>query len=117
MLMIVNNNICFSSADHEDQDVVLFNRTMLPAYYAILCKCCAQSRSFTRQLAQHQNVQWAFKNITPYPTQYMAVSYRLFVLYVMSLCNSLHNVKALVNYLITEDDQTQCITRYVILTC
>ena len=60
-------------ADHEDQDVVLFNRAMLPAYYGILRMCCQQSRTFTRQLAQHQNMQWAFKNITPYPAQYTAV--------------------------------------------
>ena len=60
-------------ADHDDQDVVLFNRCMLPAYYGILRMCCQQSRSFTRQLSMHQNIQWAFKNITPYPAQYTAV--------------------------------------------
>jgi len=65
-------NAC--SADHEDQDVVLFNRGMLPAYYGLLRLCCLQSRTFTRQLANHQNLHWAFKNITPHPTQYSAVS-------------------------------------------
>lgn len=60
-------------ADHEDQEVVLFNRTMLPAYYGLLKLCCLQSRSFTRQLAAHQNVNWALKNITPHPTQYTLV--------------------------------------------
>lgn len=62
-------------ADHEDQDVVLFNRVMLPAYYGLLRLCCQQSRTFTRQLAAHQNIQWAFKNITPHPTQYSTVSF------------------------------------------
>lgn len=66
---------CFS-ADHDDQEVVLFNRTMLPAYYGLLRMCCQCSRPFTRQLAQHQNIQWAFKNITPYLAQYTLVSAR-----------------------------------------
>ncbi len=39
-----------------------------------------QSRAFTRQLAQHQNIQWAFKNITPYTTQYHVASDELFKL-------------------------------------
>jgi len=60
-------------ADHEDQEVLLVNRTMLPAYYGILRMCCQQSQTFTRQLAQHQNMHWAFKNITTHPTQYTAV--------------------------------------------
>lgn len=64
---------CYS-ADHEDQDVMMFNRITLPAYYGLLRMCCQQSRQFTRQLAQHQNILWAFKNITPYPGQYPGVS-------------------------------------------
>jgi len=71
-----------SSADHEDQDVVLFNRGLLPAYYGLLRLCCLQSRTFTRQLANHQNLHWAFKNITPHPTQYNAVSAFNSVLYI-----------------------------------
>ena len=66
-------NQFFFRADHEDQDVVLFNRLMLPAYYGLLRLCCQQSHAFTRQLAAHQNIQWAFKNITPHPTQYSSV--------------------------------------------
>ena len=34
--------------------------------------CCSQNQSFCRLLAQHQNIQWAFKNIAPYSTQYAA---------------------------------------------
>lgn len=76
--MLVVFNVYFFidfRADHEDQDVVLFNRVMLPAYYGLLRLCCQQSRTFTRQLAAHQNIQWAFKNITPHPTQYSTVSF------------------------------------------
>ena len=48
----------------------MFNRHMLPPYYGILRLCCQESRSFTRHLASHQNIQWAFKNITPYHMHY-----------------------------------------------
>lgn len=53
---------------------------MLPAYYGLLRLCCQQSRSLTRQLAAHQNLQWAFKNITPHPTQYAMAVDELFAL-------------------------------------
>ncbi|XP_052133303.1 ubiquitin carboxyl-terminal hydrolase puf isoform X2 [Frankliniella occidentalis] len=95
---ILNNpsilkNIAFNYilADHDDQEVVLFNRTMLPAYYGLLKLCCLQSRSFTRQLAAHQNVNWALKNITPHPTQYtLAVEelFKLMELFVMKHADS-----------------------------
>ncbi|KAL8583540.1 hypothetical protein ACOMHN_054856 [Nucella lapillus] len=68
----VCRNIAFNYilADHEDQDIMMFNRMMLPSYYGLLRLCCQHSRTFTRQLALHQNIVWAFKNITPYPSQY-----------------------------------------------
>lgn len=77
---IVTKNIAFNYilADHDDQDVVLFNRLMLPSYYGLLRLCCQQSRQFTRQLALHQNLIWAFKNITPYFTQYQSAVNELF---------------------------------------
>ena len=63
----------FYSVDNDDQDLVLFNRCMLPAYYGLLRMSCAHSRTFTRQLASHQNIQWAFRFITPFPAQYNVV--------------------------------------------
>lgn len=71
----VTQNIAFNYilADHEDQDVVLFNKQMLPHYYGLLRLCCQQSRQFTRHLALHQNINWAFKNITPYDRYQQAV--------------------------------------------
>lgn len=63
----------FFSADHDDQEIVMYNRAMLPAYYGLLRMMCQQSRVFTRNLSLHQNLQWAFKNITPHPTQYPQV--------------------------------------------
>ncbi|KAL4111819.1 hypothetical protein QTP88_015704 [Uroleucon formosanum] len=75
-------NIAFNYilADHDDQEVVIFNRTMLPAYYGLLRICCQHSRIFSRQLAGHQNISWAFKNISPHPTQYAAAVDELFKL-------------------------------------
>lgn len=57
---------------------------MLPAYYGLLRMMCQQSRTFTRHLAQHQNLQWAFKNITPHPTQYPIVCFLLTVVNIFS---------------------------------
>ncbi|XP_071963584.1 ubiquitin carboxyl-terminal hydrolase 34-like isoform X2 [Antedon mediterranea] len=67
-------------ADHEDQEVVMFNRVMLPAYYGLLTLCCQQSKSFTRQLACQQNLQWAFEHLTPHANQYPTVVEELFKL-------------------------------------
>ena len=85
--LIVNNpqvvkNIAFNYilADHEDTDVVNFNRAMLPTYYGLLRVCCEESLEFRRTLAQHQNIQWAFKNITPFTTQYHMACDELFKL-------------------------------------
>ncbi|XP_060650890.1 LOW QUALITY PROTEIN: ubiquitin carboxyl-terminal hydrolase puf-like [Drosophila nasuta] len=78
----ITRNIAFNYilADHDDSEIVTYNRSMLPAYYGLLRLCCEQSRALTRQLAQHQNLQWAFKNITPHPTQYAAAVDELFKL-------------------------------------
>ncbi|ALC45917.1 CG5794 [Drosophila busckii] len=78
----ITRNIAFNYilADHDDAEIVTYNRSMLPAYYGLLRLCCEQSRPLTRQLAQHQNLQWAFKNITPHPTQYSAAVDELFKL-------------------------------------
>jgi hypothetical protein len=78
----VTKNIAYNYilADHDDQDVIIFNRLMLPSYYGLLRLCCTQSRQFTRQLASHQNIIWAFKNITPYLTQYQSAVNELFKL-------------------------------------
>src|SRR5687767_11293547 len=53
---------------------------MLPTYYGLLRLCCQHSRVFTRQLATHQNIQWAFKNITPYANHYATAVADLFKL-------------------------------------
>lgn len=62
---------------------------MLPVYYGLLRVCCQQSRMLTRHLAAHQNLQWAFKNITPHPTQYPQAVDELFRL--MALFTTRHD--------------------------
>ncbi|XP_047514444.1 ubiquitin carboxyl-terminal hydrolase puf isoform X2 [Pieris napi] len=61
-------------ADHEDGEVVAYNRTMLPPYYALLRLCCRRSSAFARTLAQHQNIHWAFRNIAPHSHLYPAAA-------------------------------------------
>lgn len=77
---MTSNDLFPHRADHDDSEVVQYNRSMLPAYYGLLRLCCQQSRTLTRQLAGHQNLQWAFKNITPHPTQYNLAVDELFKL-------------------------------------
>lgn len=78
-----------SRADHDDSEIVAYNRAMLPVYYGLLRVCCQQSRMLTRHLAAHQNLQWAFKNITPHPTQYPQAVDELFRL--MALFTTRHD--------------------------
>ncbi|XP_041969100.1 ubiquitin carboxyl-terminal hydrolase puf [Aricia agestis] len=61
-------------ADHEDGEVVAYNRSMLPPYYALLRMCCRRSAAFARGLAQHQNIHWAFRNIAPHAHLYPAAA-------------------------------------------
>mgnify|MGYP002649346682 CR=1 FL=1 len=67
-------------ADHEDQDIILFNKNTLPYYYGLLKLCCRISPPFTRFLADHQNIQWAYQNITPFPNHYPLAVKELFEL-------------------------------------
>lgn len=61
---------CSSS---DEPEVVTFNRNVLPAYYGLLRLCCEHSRTFTRQLAVHSNMKWAFENLTIRMNQYPQV--------------------------------------------
>lgn len=54
----------------DEPEVVTFNRNVLPAYYGLLRLCCEHSPSFTRQLANHSNMKWAFENLTTRMNQY-----------------------------------------------
>ncbi|KAL9953976.1 hypothetical protein ACROYT_G041461 [Oculina patagonica] len=62
----------------DEPEVVTFNRNVLPAYYGLLRLCCEHSRSFTRQLAVHSNMKWAFENLTIRMNQYPQAVEELF---------------------------------------
>ncbi|XP_012941309.1 ubiquitin carboxyl-terminal hydrolase 34 [Aplysia californica] len=81
--MVSNQHVCkniafnYILADHEDEQNIHFNRGLLPAYYGLLRMACEYSTAFMRQLAGHQNLQWAFKNVLPYPHQYLEATEEL----------------------------------------
>ncbi|XP_072930018.1 ubiquitin carboxyl-terminal hydrolase puf isoform X2 [Epargyreus clarus] len=68
----VNKHFAFNYilADHDDGEVVSYNRAMLPPYYALLRLCCQRSVTFARSLVTHQNVHWAYRNIAPHAHLY-----------------------------------------------
>ena len=70
LMLAVLSAVNRSSDEHE---VLTFNRNVLPAYYGLLRLCCEYSRAFTRQLAVHSNMKWAFENLTPRVNHYPQV--------------------------------------------
>ncbi|KAH9519588.1 Ubiquitin carboxyl-terminal hydrolase 34 [Bulinus truncatus] len=87
--MVSNPHVCkniafnYILADHDDEHNIIFNRGMLPAYYGLLRMACEYSPQFMRSLANHQNLQWAFKNILPYPHQYVQATEELMMMMKM----------------------------------
>ena len=53
--MVKNLAFNYILADHDDSEVVSFNRTMLPIYYGLLRMCCAESRHLKFQSRQIEN--------------------------------------------------------------
>ncbi|CAF1004126.1 unnamed protein product, partial [Didymodactylos carnosus] len=51
--------------DHEDQELVVYNRLFLYIYYSLLREFCQTSREYTKYLAQHKNLMWALRNVLP----------------------------------------------------
>lgn len=68
----VMKNIAFNYilADHEDGEVVQFNRSMLPAYYGLLRMCCQQSRV---RMCSKLILQLYFSPFSPFPGVYPSV--------------------------------------------
>jgi hypothetical protein len=69
--------ICTVSVDHEDGDLISFNRQCLHVYYATIRLLCMQSRAYTREISTHSNFQWALKHIMPYSMHYPLVAQEL----------------------------------------
>ena len=62
--------MCTVAVDHEDNDLISYNRQCLHPYYASIRLLCQHSSSYTREMSTHSNFQWAFKHIMPYSNQY-----------------------------------------------
>lgn len=62
--------MCTVVVDHEDGDLISYNRQCLHPYYASLRLLCEHSKVYLREMCQHTNFQWAFKHIMPYSIQY-----------------------------------------------
>ncbi|CAF1418467.1 unnamed protein product, partial [Adineta steineri] len=58
--------MCLIIVDHEDQELILYNRLFLFIYYNILKQFCQYSWSYSKELASHKNMSWALKNVLPY---------------------------------------------------
>ncbi|CAB3983712.1 Ubiquitin carboxyl-terminal hydrolase 34 [Paramuricea clavata] len=55
---------------NDDPEVIAFNRSVLPVYYGLLRLACEHSAQFTRELAKHANMTWAFEYLTSRINQY-----------------------------------------------
>ena len=62
--------LCTVVVDHEDGDLVSYNRQTLHAYYATLRVLCEHSPAYARLMCTHSNFMWAFRNIFPFYAQY-----------------------------------------------
>ncbi|CAF0722648.1 unnamed protein product [Brachionus calyciflorus] len=62
--------LCTVVVDHEDGELISYNRQCLHPYYASLRLLCQHSLVYLKQMCQHSNFQWAFKHILPYSIQY-----------------------------------------------
>jgi ubiquitin carboxyl-terminal hydrolase 34 len=58
--------MCLIIVDHEDQELILYNRLFLFIYYNILKQFCQYSWPYSKDLALHKNMSWALKNVLPY---------------------------------------------------
>lgn len=57
-------------ADLDETEIIAFNKTFLPFYFATMRMFCEASPAFLRFLGKHTNMHWAFKNISPYYHHY-----------------------------------------------
>ncbi|CAF0871243.1 unnamed protein product [Adineta ricciae] len=62
--------MCLIIVDHEDQELILYNRLFLFIYYNILKQFCQHSCVYAKELAPHKNMSWALKNVLPHVQLY-----------------------------------------------
>lgn len=62
--------LCTVVVDHEDSELISYNKNCLHAYYATIRALCEHSVAYSRLLSTHTNMNWAFKNVLPYYAHY-----------------------------------------------
>ena len=62
--------VCTVAVDHDDCDLITYNRQCLHPYYATIRLLCERSPAYCREMTNPQYFQWAFKHILPYSIQY-----------------------------------------------
>ena len=58
--------MCLIIVDHEDQELILYNRLFLFIYYNILKQFSQISWNYAKELALHKNMSWALRNVLPH---------------------------------------------------
>jgi ubiquitin carboxyl-terminal hydrolase 34 len=66
------------AVDHEDNELIQYNRNCLHVYYGVIRICMQHSYDYARQMCQHANFTWAFKHILPYSIQYPLAAQEFF---------------------------------------
>ena len=84
--------VCLIVVDHEDQELILYNRLFLFIYYNILKQFCQYSWSYCKELAVHKNMSWALKNVLPYVHLYPDACEQLSAICKIVLCTNHENL-------------------------
>jgi ubiquitin carboxyl-terminal hydrolase 34 len=83
--------MCLIIVDHEDQELILYNRLFLFLYYNILKQLCQYSGIYARHLAMHKNMIWALKNVLSHTQLYPDACDQLLSIYKV-ICHAEHDV-------------------------
>ena len=62
--------MCTVVIDHEDADLINYNKQCLHPFYASIRLLCEHSSVYKRYMYNHSNLQWALKHVLPYSTLY-----------------------------------------------
>ncbi|RNA20513.1 ubiquitin carboxyl-terminal hydrolase 34 [Brachionus plicatilis] len=62
--------LCTVIVDHEDAELVSYNKQCLQPFYGAIRLLCDHSPVYLRHMCEHSNLQWAFKHVLPYSMHY-----------------------------------------------
>ena len=68
--------VCFR-VNHDERDLVAFNKQCLHSFFGLLRICCSASAHFAFVFMQHDNFLWALENVFPYYNLYTKASNEL----------------------------------------